>query len=190
MNKNNVSRLALALSLGAGAIVAMPAAQAADGTINFNGQLVDQTCTIDVNGVVTPAVATVTLPTVTTGLLQTLGQTTGQTGFTVKLSQCVGPAKTASTFFENGPTVDLTTGNLKNTSVAAGAAKNVQLQLVDASNGSVIQAGNTNQVTGTTRVSLDASGSAVMPYGVQYYALGATTAGPVTSSVTFSVNYQ
>ena len=32
-------------------------------TINFNGELVNQTCTIAVDGGVTPAVATVTLPT-------------------------------------------------------------------------------------------------------------------------------
>lgn len=174
-------------AIGAGALG--QAAYAADGTINFVGKLEAQTCTIDVNGTVTPAVATVTLPTVSTGLLATAGQTTGQTGFIVGLKNCVGPAKSAAAFFENGPTVDLASGNL-NTTAGAGTANNVQLQLVDASNGAVIKAGNTSQVAGNTQVALDASGNANLPYAVQYYATGATTAGTVNSSVTYSINYQ
>ncbi|MFM0065632.1 fimbrial protein [Paraburkholderia aspalathi] len=190
MKRITISRLVFALCLSAGAFAIAPAAQAADGTINFEGELVEQTCTINVNGTVTPAPATVTLPTVTTGVLAKSGDTTGQTGFVVGLTGCSGPATTASTFFENGPTVDLASGNLNNTSTAPGSATNVQLQLVDATNGSTISAGNTNQVTNTSRIALDADGAANLPYAVQYYATGATTAGPVTSSVTYSINYE
>jgi major type 1 subunit fimbrin (pilin) len=50
-------------SLLAAAAVAQSAV-AADGTINFNGEVKDQTCTVAVNGQVSPAIATVTLPTV------------------------------------------------------------------------------------------------------------------------------
>lgn len=164
-------------------------AHAADGTINFVGKLEAQTCTIDVNGTVTPAIATVTLPTVSTGKLANAGETTGQTGFIIGLKNCTGPATSAAAFFESGSTVDLVSGNLK-TATGAGAATNVQLQLVDGSNGNVIQAGNTSQVSGTTKIALDATGNANLPYAVQYYATGATTAGTVTSSVTYSINYQ
>ena len=164
-------------------------AYAADGTVNFAGKLEAQTCTIDVNGTTTPAVATVTLPTVSTGLLAAAGQTTGQTGFIVGLKNCTGPATSAAVFFESGATVDLASGNLK-TTTGAGTADNVQLQLVDASNGSVIQAGNVSQNTSTTKVTLDGTGNANLPYAVQYYATGATTAGTVNSSVTYSINYQ
>ncbi|RXV68731.1 type 1 fimbrial protein [Burkholderia stabilis] len=183
MKKALISLTAIALPAFA------PLAHAADGTINFTGELMAQTCTIDVNGTVTPAVATVTLPTVSTGKLTASGETTGQTGFVVGLKNCSGPATAASAFFENGPTVDLASGNL-NTTAGAGAATNVQLQLVDASNGSTIKAGNTDQNTNTTRIALDASGNANLPYAVQYYATGATTAGSVNSSVTYSINYQ
>jgi major type 1 subunit fimbrin (pilin) len=165
------------------------AAYAADGTVNFVGKLEAQTCTIDVNGTVTPAIATVTLPTVSTGLLAAAGQTTGQTGFIIGLKNCVGPAASAAAFFESGATVDLASGNLK-TATGAGAADNVQLQLVDASTGTAIQAGNVSQHAGTTQVTLDASGNANLPYAVQYFATGATTAGTVNSSVTYSINYQ
>ncbi|MBO9537918.1 fimbrial protein [Herbaspirillum sp.] len=164
------------------------AAYAADGTINFAGKLEAQTCTIDVNGTTTPAVATVTLPTVSTGKLAAAGDTTGQTGFIVGLKNCSGPAKSAAAFFESGATVDLASGNLK-TATGTGTAGNVQLQLVDASNGSVIKAGNVSQNTSTTKVALDTSGNASLPYAVQYYATGASSAGTVNSSVTYSINY-
>ncbi|MBO9537917.1 fimbrial protein [Herbaspirillum sp.] len=164
------------------------AAHAADGTIFFTGSLQSQTCTIDVNGTVTPAIATVTLPTVSTGKLAAAGQTTGRTGFIIGLRNCTGPATSAAAFFESGSTVDLTSGNL-NTTTGTGTARNVQLQLVDASNGAVIRAGNVSQNTGTTKVALDASGNASLPYAVQYYATGVTTAGTVNSSVTYSINY-
>jgi len=162
-------------------------ANAADGTINFNGELVDQTCTIAVDGVVTPAAATVTLPTVSINRLTTAGQVTGQTGFNIQLSNCVGAATTTAAFFESGASVDPVSGNLKNMS---GTAGNVQLQLVDAANGSAIQAGNTNQRTRTTRNTLDGSGNANMPYAIQYIASGVTTPGTVVSSVTYSIDYQ
>lgn len=164
-------------------------AHAADGTINFSGQLMAQTCTIDVNGTVTPAIATVTLPTVSTGKLANSGETTGQTGFIIGLTNCTGPATSAAAFFESGSTVDLVSGNLK-TATGAGAADNVQLQLVDGSTGTAIQAGNVSQHAATTKIALDASGNAKLPYAVQYYATGATTAGTVNSSVTYSINYQ
>jgi len=177
--------------ISAAAIAALPffapAAHAYDGQIQFSGELVAQTCTIDVNGTVTPAAATVTLPTVSTGALTAAGNTTGQTGFQISLSNCTGPAKSAAAFFENGPTVDVASGNLN---TQAGGAANVQLQLLDASNGNVIKAGDMLQTLATTKVNLDASGNAKLPYAVQYYATGATTAGTVNSSVTYSVNYQ
>lgn len=162
-------------------------ASAADGTINFNGELVNQTCTIAVDGVVTPAVATVTLPTISTGLLTAAGQAEGRTGFNIQLSNCVGTAATAAAFFNSGATVDPVTGNLNN---MTGTATNVQLQLVDAQGGAVIQAGNTNQRTQTTRNTIDGTGAANMPYAVQYLATGATTPGTVISSVTYNVDYQ
>lgn len=162
-------------------------ANAADGTINFNGELRNQTCTIAVDGVVSPAVATVTLPTISTGLLTAPGQVEGQTGFNIQLTNCVGTATTAAAFFNSGATVDPISGNLKN---MTGTATNVQLQLVDQQGGAVIQAGNTNQITNTTRNNIDGTGAANMPYAVQYFATGATNPGTVISSVTYNVDYQ
>ncbi|WP_339524040.1 fimbrial protein [Pseudomonas sp. EL_65y_Pfl2_R96] len=181
-----MNRKALALAILVSATGAQ-FANAADGTINFNGELVNQTCTIAVDGVVTPAVATVTLPTISTSLLTTAGQAEGRTGFNIQLTDCVGAATTAAAFFNSGSTVDPVSGNLNN---MTGTATNVQLQLVDAQGDTIIKAGNTNQKTQTTRNTIDGTGSANMPYAVQYFATGATTPGTVVSSVTYNVDYQ
>ena len=77
-------------------------------------------------------------PTISTGLLTAAGQAEGRTGFNIQLSNCVGAAATAAAFFNSGATVDPITGNLNN---MTGTATNVQLQLVDAQGGAVIQAG-------------------------------------------------
>ena len=182
-----MKRKALALA----ALVSATGAQfanASDGTINFNGQLTDQTCTVSVNGVVTPTVATVTLPTVSTGTLTLAGETAGSTAFNIRLSNCVGAASAVAAFFESGSGVDPFSGHLNNIA-GVGSATNVQLQLVDAASNNIISAGNSNQLFSNTFAAL-VNGEADMPYAVRYYATGATTAGTVVGSVTYSINYQ
>ncbi|ANF87719.1 fimbrial protein [Pseudomonas antarctica] len=170
------------------AATATSAAMASDGTINFNGELKAETCQVAVNGAAGSAGSTVTLPTISTASLASLGQVAGQTGFSIQLSKCSAALKTASAFFEAGASVDPASGNLKNLS---GTATKAQLQLVDASNGNPIKAGDTGQVASTSRISINSTTlSADLPYSVQYYAQAATTPGTVISNVTYSINYQ
>ncbi|WP_337264251.1 MULTISPECIES: fimbrial protein [unclassified Serratia (in: enterobacteria)] len=160
-------------------------AQAAStGTITFNGELTATTCDVIIDG--QSANATVTLPTVGINQLTAAAKTAGRTGFIMALNNCAGTLKTASAFFEAGASVDQVTGRLKTT----GTATNVALQLLDGSGAqAVIQAGNQNQRTSTQYVSV-ATGSANLPYAVEYYANGATTAGTVTSTVVYSIQYK
>lgn len=165
-------------------------AQAADGTIYFEGKLTATTCDITVDGQASPA--TVILPEVSTSRLQTAGETIGDTGFSIQLANCTGvtSTSTAAAFFENGSTVDTSTFNLLNTDEGmTDGATNVQLQLVDKVSELPLQVGNTNQTTNTTRIDMS-SGSASLPYTVRYYAMGATTPGTVKSQVNFSIDYE
>lgn len=167
-------------------LVMSAASQAAStGTITFNGELTASTCDVIVDG--QNKDATIVLPTVSTSQLTAATQVAGQTGFNMALSNCAGTLKTAAAFFEAGSTVDTVTGRLKNTN--ATGAKNVSLQLLDGANGSAIQAGNQNQIAKNTYASVS-TGSATLPYAVQYYAEGATTAGLVKSSVVYSIMYK
>ncbi|MFK3659286.1 fimbrial protein [Scandinavium sp. NPDC088450] len=163
----------------------MSAQAASTGTINFNGELTATTCDADVDG--QGPDATVVLPTVGTNQLTAQGQTAGRTGFVIGLSNCAGTLQTASAFFESGSSVDLSTGHLKN---MTGDATNVSLQLSEeGSNEQVIQAGNSNQTANATYYDTS-SGSAELPYAVEYFADGATTAGTVVSDVVYSIQYK
>lgn len=184
MSKKIISAFSMLAVLTVGANVANAAST---GTITFNGELTDSTCDVDVNG--QGPDATVVLPTISTNLLTAPGQIQGRTSFNMSLTGCtVADGKsTVSAFFQPGSTVDLSTGRLLNVS---GTATNVGLQLLDASNGfAPINVGNTNQVSDTAYVDMS-SGSAVLPYAVEYYADDATTAGTVVSSVVYNLQYK
>lgn len=157
-------------------------------TISVTGEITGQTCTISVNGVNAANSTTITLLDVKASKLSHAGQTSGRTDFSVSLSNCIGGAKSAIAFFEGGTTVDLSNGNLKNIRAGNDIAKNVQLQLLDATSNNVIKVGSEVQRTKTTRVTLT-NGTAKLPYAVQYYATGKATGGLVTSSVAYSIEY-
>ncbi|HBQ2432085.1 TPA: type 1 fimbrial protein [Klebsiella aerogenes] len=181
-----MKKLAIIASLAA-VFGSVSIAQAAStGTITFNGELTANTCDVVVDG--QGPDATVVLPTVGVSQLNAATKTAGETGFVMALNNCSGTLQTASAFFEAGPSVDVSTGRLKN---MTGTATNVSLQLLDASSASnaVINAGNQNQVTNTTYKDVS-SGSATLPYAVRYYAESPTTAGTVVSNVVYSIQYQ
>lgn len=182
-----MKKLVLAASLVAVFGMTGMAQAASTGTISFEGELTATSCDVNVDGQGTDA--TIKLPTAGINQLTTAGQTAHRTGFNMALTNCAGTLKTVSAFFEAGPTVDLVSGLLKNSS---GTATNVSLQLLDASSPTyaAIKAGSGNQASDTTYVAYDASGNANLPYAVQYYAEGATTAGTVKSSVVYSLQYK
>lgn len=175
------------------------------GKLNFNGELTSSTCKVDIEG--QGPDATITLPTVSTNTLTQAGQVTGRTAFTMNLSDCFyltsGPSRmaqtrdlnfqfsTVSAFFETGATVDQAVGRLKNTNTNASGATFVQLQLLDGSNGfAPIKVGSSKQVTDTVYIKINNDNKATLPYAVEYYATGATTAGKVNSSVVYTLQYK
>lgn len=166
------------------------AASASTGIIHFNGELTDVTCKVDIEG--QGANPTITLPTVPVSVLTTAGEVAGNTAFNLNLSDCAlgssGKTK-VSAFFETGVTVDQSTGRLKNTLTDSTAATNVQLQILDA-NSTAIKLGNTTQVTENPYVTIAADNTATIPYSVEYYALGQTTAGKVASNVVYTLQYK
>ena len=178
------SAIALTLFAVLGATVSSANA-ASTGTITFNGQLTATTCdaVVDAQG----ADATIILPNVGINQLTTTGQTAGRTGFNIALTNCQGTLQSASAFFEAGPTVDLPSGHLLN---KGGSATGVSLQLRDESStgGDVIAVGNGNQSGKTTYVAFS-SGTANLPYSVEYFADAVTTAGTVISQVVYSIQY-
>ncbi|HBP1852408.1 TPA: fimbrial protein [Pseudomonas aeruginosa] len=159
-------------------------AMAAEGTINFNGELKAETCQVSVNG---GGTSTVTLPTLSTSELDESGKVAGLTSFNINLSNCSAALKTAAAFFQAGGAVDPSNGTLKN----SGSAANVRLQLVDATSGKPIKAGSSEQLVSTSRIAINENSlSADLPYAVQYFAEAATGPGTVISSVTYNIDYK
>ena len=155
-------------------------ANASDGTITFKGEVTANTCTVKIND--GAATNTVTLPTVTSSQLAAEGDTAAPTEVRIALSSCSTAVKSARAFFEAGPNVTAATNNLKNN----GTATNVEVQLLTPAN-AAIKIGDTSQRSATA-VDL-ASGSALLKYSARYYATGASTAGTVDTSVTYSIDY-
>lgn len=175
MNKR-ISSIAIA----AGLMVAASAAQAADGEINFIGNVINTTCVVNPSSNVD---FTVTLPTVPTSALASAGDTAGRTPFQLEVSACSSETK-VSTFFEPGPTIS-STGNL---AVDAGGATNVELQLLNDAFGRIDLMGAVG-AQNSQEVSL-AGGAATLKYYVEYMATGASTEGAANSRVQYTMQYQ
>lgn len=157
------------------------------GTISFSGLITGSTCEVNVGGA--GADAAVVLPTVGADTLNEATKTNGKTRFTLDLSGCTGALSQAKAYFEGGNTVDNATGRLKNTDSTG--ATNVSLQLRDGQDNSVINAGDATQAGSSSSGYVDiSSGSASLPYYVEYYAEDAVTAGAVASQVTYSLVYK
>ncbi|CAN7612271.1 fimbrial protein [Caballeronia sp. dw_19] len=185
--KSFISTLAAAATLATLAL-ASTGASAADGTITFTGAVTDTTCSIDAK-TTGAADKNVTLPTVTGSALSAPGATAGTTGatdLTFALSGCSTETKAVARF-ENGPTIDQTTGYLMNQAPAG--AQNVQVRLLNASRLPInVVTGANNDLAGNGVAIV--SGAANLQYFAQYYATGKATAGPVNTSVQYTVDYQ
>ncbi|WP_336222947.1 fimbrial protein [Enterobacter kobei] len=179
------------LSAVASALLFAGAAHAGN-TIEFKGEITDSTCDVALEGGETGTI--VRLPTVSKTALPGLDSTAGRTMFTLLASNCTlanGDTKVAAFFYANdAKSVDTASGYLNNTATDS-PAQNVKLRLVDGTSGNVIKVGYTDQMTSTEGVTVDGSGNARMPYGVEYIAtdVAGATGGFVEGSVVYDLMY-
>jgi len=186
------SRLSTLAFISAGVFgVASLNAHAADGTLAIRGAVADTTCSI--NGVASGSQTNidVNLPVVPAGSLVVAGEVAGTShmgDIQMALSGCTGLATKAIARFENGPTVDQETGFLKNEFLGNGA-KNVEIRLLNDQLQPIdIRNGNNNRISENGKPIT--GGSAILNYFAQYIATGKAEAGPVTTSVEYTMQYQ
>lgn len=180
--------LATALAVVCGGMALAPqAANAADsGTITITGKVMNSTC--DVTGTGGSNDFTVALPPVATTALNTSGATAGAQKFSLNLSGCpstpsgikVGTQFSSSSVNGNG--------QLSNTA-GTGYATNVAVQLLD-SGSNPITVGNSPTGAAVTDQTTLSGTSATLNYTAQYYATGVATAGNVSTTVQYVINYQ
>ncbi|HEY1843968.1 MAG TPA: fimbrial protein [Buttiauxella sp.] len=203
MKKPNLFALGLLSVLCASALNA----QAADtGTINFTGNIVENTCAVTVDG--QGADATVALPDVMAATLNADHQA-GLTNFDLKISGCTGvdgSSSVAATFDsgdnalnsydETNFAVTAMGGVMKNT--ASDGAKNVYLMLVDSDNTPISVTatpvhGETQAPVALSYVNITEEGNATIPMGVEYTIdnnNNVATAGAVTGVTTYQLVYK
>jgi major type 1 subunit fimbrin (pilin) len=154
------------------------------GTINFEGELTDNTCTIAGNGAGKDF--TVTLPKIGVSAVNAdPADGVGNTKFTIKLSNCTPTAGTVSLYFEPSAKVDLATGRLKNTE---GTATNVEVGLKNA-DFSKITLGNDAATQNSQAITITGGNSAEVVYWAAYYKApaGTATAGTVKTSTVYTL---
>lgn len=200
------------LTLAAGLLLSLGVASsafAADGTITFNGRVVDQTCTVATGS---NGDFEVKLPTVNKTQLAAAGAVAGLTRFDIALTGCKtaqsgGTDGVRAYFLPNTEYVDPTTHNLKNIAQAQGQlspAEHVQIQLTHADTSKVIAVGENVDVQGHTSdnpaynpwfdfqaASTGNTANSTLTYYAQYVAVGgAAEAGLVQSKVEYNIIYK
>jgi major type 1 subunit fimbrin (pilin) len=180
----------LGLAISAALCIPM-AAQASDGAITFTGELTDQTCTVNGGAGKDFNVA---LPKISTTLLKVLGDTAGATNFAINVTQCSASILGYTAYFEASQNINVVDGKLVNTKPSG--ALNVEIELLNQANTSVINLSKASTFQGVTAGTFTAGTVTPATFGVgtsnfiaRYYATGVTTAGLVTSSITYSLVY-
>lgn len=147
-----------------------------DAQVNFNGEVLDQTC--EVNGNTGTTVVDVTLPKVNKSALAGAESWAGNTPFEFTLSNC--PVSSTTAKWELTGQVD-DAGTLVNTV----AGTNATVRLLDP-NGNFI---NINTDAGYNFTPA-ADGSATLKYMAQYYSkAGSATAGPLQTVGYWTLTY-
>ena len=187
----NKTLLSAALIAGFGVAAFAPQAAHAvsnSGTITITGAVAASTCGVAVAGSASP---TVTLPTAMTNALAAAGQATGWTAMNLVLSGCtvLAPYTTVTPYF-SGANID-TNGYLKNTA-ATGPATNVEVAIsnTNALSGALTLAGAVG-TQGFASTPLSTSTATTYTLYAGYVAVaGAATAGAISTTVTYALNYQ
>ncbi|AJJ10667.1 putative fimbrial protein [Yersinia rohdei] len=181
MRKVNLAVCALALAISSTATFA-----ATNGTVSFEGKLINETCQIQTGD----EDILVILPTLSTASLDGAGKEAGSTNFTISVVDCPAAVTGVAAHFEaiNSDGVNPTTGNLTN-SATTDAAGQAEVRLYNLGDSSQIRVGNTGAMFNVTPGADDAPGTATMSYAGGYYATAATTAGIVNAKVQYVLAY-
>lgn len=172
-------------------------ANAADGTITFNGMVTASACTaitgVSANGSVASTNATVNLPNVTATTLNAaaLGSFAGQTAFNIQLTGCQA-AGTLNSVRAGFSTANTPAGdNYVMGNTAAGGSADVAVAILTPTGAQIDLNGGTNLDPGAALpLATGTAGPVVMNYIAAYKVLSnAITAGPVTGVADYIISY-
>ncbi|OBX05544.1 hypothetical protein QV06_01660 [Gallibacterium genomosp. 3] len=176
-----MKKLALATLMGA-VLAVSQGANAKDGTVNFTGEIKDNTCTVHTNS----KNLTVQLPSVNKLALDAANKTAGLTLFSIQLDSCDNVS--AKAYFEPTPgKVDFTSGRVINTNTTTGGT--VEIELLD-SDGTTALSLAENAPNQNSQYQTITSANNKLRYFARYHAKGTAVAGAVAGSVDYTIAYQ
>ncbi len=164
------------------ALFTLPQAMAADGQIDFKGQITGNTCNINGGS---PDFDVVMPPVSAQALAQT-GASAGRTPFTIRLTECLPDTGDVMTYFEPGPTVNPLTGRLL-VDTGAGQATRLEVGLLNDNHQAMdVSKGIGDQNSQTVAL---VSGAADLNYFAEYVATGTVMPGQVNTRILYSIAY-
>lgn len=173
-----IKKLILAVSVSA-----LPVLAQANNTIRFLGEVTSQTCSVSINGIAANPV--ILMPSVAATQLNQAGNA-GETPFTIAVQGCTAseenPISVSTVFFANDMTA---AGNIAN---STGTARNVELQLLNAVNGTPVNLRTTASVPTVTLA--PGSTTAEHQFAIRYFTpSNNATVGSVVGSIQYSLTY-
>ncbi|TQI78138.1 major type 1 subunit fimbrin (pilin) [Serratia fonticola] len=167
----------IALSSLLASVTVSYAAPVTDGTIQFNGKVVDAGCAVATGSID----QTIDMGQVSTTILKVAGDTSNTTDIPIVLEDCdTDTSKVVQVIFSGasvpGDTTVLAVGSDIN------AATNVGIKLYDSQNTEI----NLEELTPAVTLS---PGENTLHFTAKYYALGKSTAGEANSTATFTMIY-
>ena len=157
----------------------MQSAIASDGTINFTGEITDETCTVDTGS----QNLTVNLGKVSKSSLDgAAGKKSSPTGFQLKLTSCPATVTGATVKFDG--TSDSNNSNLLKLTQESGVATGVGIEIAD-------KTGTAIPLYSESMVYALAEGSNTLNFVARYVStLASVTTGPANGVTQFTLNYQ
>ncbi|KFK92345.1 MULTISPECIES: fimbrial protein [unclassified Serratia (in: enterobacteria)] len=160
------------------ALFSAQSANAADGVINFTGNVTDTACTVDSAS----ANQTVDLGTVSTSAFSGAGSTASPTRFTISLTTCPVAANSAKVRFDgktaagNSAIIGLNSGQ---------TAGNIGVAIYEDNSSTLIPVGSPSAAK-----TLTSTGVNEMTYIAKYMATGTSvSAGSANATATFTITY-
>lgn len=168
----------IAIAILAGASFAS-VAQAADGTINFTGNITDAACTV------TPGTAnqTVSLGTVSSTAFSAAGDEVGPTRFSINLTSCPASATSATVKFDG--LADTSNSDLLAVTTGAGAATGVGVGIYEENSSTLIPV-----ASASASKALSTTADTTFNFIAKYVAtVSAVTAGTANAVSDFTISY-
>ncbi|WP_418112709.1 fimbrial protein [[Enterobacter] lignolyticus] len=176
MINNNMITAAIVAS----AVLCLTTANAADGTINFTGEIIDQACAVDIGSNNTMSVD---MGRIARTSFQSAGDESDSTKFTIKLINCPATVTSAKVKFDGAN--DQNNSDLLAITQGASSADGVAIKLMTADKTLL----GLNQVNSYSYPLVSAADNNLDFYAAYKSTQTAVTAGLANSVASFTVNY-